>query len=278
MRVQCPDCDRFFDDLYRWAVCPHRSLGESPHGAEMKHMTDPRGDEFKHPEGDESKAIDAIPAGADTAKAMAEEGVKSGDILTTDTGDTIRIGFDAPLDVFNKPHSKTPASCGRVVLVYSNRWAGPRPGIVTQAWGVSGRHQLINVTVIPDGLNDLKWLDEHGATRQGPSLGSVGLYDPLTQEERGQLIAGPGASSADNPPRYHAEWMPFQAGQAAKTEDVTKTLAARVAKVEDNTKTVAGAAALLRDAILLLMKSRALSLSQTDPATYSAVMEALGKK
>jgi len=240
-------------------------------------MTDPRSDEFKHPEGDESKAIDAIPAGVDTAKSLAEEGLRPGDFLRTDTGGTIQTSNDTPPDVFRKPHSTTRASCGRVVHVYSNRWEGPRPGIVTQAWGVGYGRQLINVTVIPDGCNDRGWVENHAATGQGTSLGSIGLYDPMTPEDRTSLLHPP-ATGQDRPARYHAEWMPFQAGQAAKTEDVTKTLAARVAKVEDNTKTVAGAAALLRDAILLLMKSRALSLSQTDPATYSAVMEALGKK
>ena len=120
--------------------------------------------------------------------------IQRGDVLKADNGEHLRIGTDTPPDVFSKPHSKTPATCGRVVHVYSNRWAGPRPGIVTQAWGISGTHQLINVTVIPDGCNDRRWLTEHGKTNQGTSLGSVGLYDPLTDEERSALICGPGAS------------------------------------------------------------------------------------
>lgn len=142
---------------------------------------------------------------------------------------------EAPLpDWATKPQSKTPASCGRLVHVYSNRWIGPRPGIVTQAWGISDTKQLVNVTVIPDGCNDTAWIKEAALTGNGLSLGSVGLYDPLTPEERSAIIAGPGASSNNNPARYHCEWMPFQAGQAAKTEDVAGKLAGRVEAIESH--------------------------------------------
>lgn len=157
---------------------------------------------------------DAFPADSGTAKALDDAGVKPGDVIETDSGEKIRIGSTTPPDVFSLPHSKTQASCGRVVHVYSNQWRGPRPAIVVQAWGVSGTHQLINATVIQDGCNDK-------ALTMGATLGSVGLYDPLTPEQRAALIAGPGASSADNPARFHAEWMPFQAGQATQTKNLS---------------------------------------------------------
>lgn len=193
----------------------------------------------------------------------ALDNIQAGDVLKADSGDRIRIGTDTPPDVFSKPHSKTPATCGRVVHVFSNRWLGPRPGIVTQAWGISDTHQLVNVTVIPDGCNDRKWLDEMAKGGQGTSLGSVGLYDPLTTEERTPLICGPGASSASNPARYHCEWMPFQAGQAAKTEDVTKTLADRVTN--------------LKAALAALLKCRPLNLAHTDPSTHQAALDLIAK-
>lgn len=172
---------------------------------------------------------------------------------------------EAPLpDWATKPQSKTPASCGRLVHVYSNRWIGPRPGLVTQAWGISGTHQLINVTVVPDGCNDREWAIEHGRSNQGTSLGSVGLYDPLTPEERSALICGPGASAENNPPRYHCEWMPFQAGQAKRTEtaegDLSKRLAAAEAQLAKATV-----------ALSLLAKSSAFNLKATDPALHQAL-------
>lgn len=207
---------------------------------------------------------DVTGAGADAAEAgdrlppEALTNIQPGDVLKTDDGALVRIGNDTPPDVFSKPHSKTPATCGRVVHVYSNRWAGPRPGIVTQAWGVSSMRQLINVTVIPDGCNDRRWLTEHGKTNQGTSLGSVGLYDPLTPEERSVLIWGPGASADNDPPRYHCEWMPFQAGQATRTQaaegDLSKRLAAAEAQLAKATV-----------ALAMLAKSAAFNLKATDP-------------
>lgn len=167
---------------------------------------------------------DALPADSGTAKAIADAGVKPGDVIETDSGEKIRIGNTTPPDVFTLPHSKVQASCGRVVHVYSNQWVGPRPAIVVQAWGVSGTHQLINATVIQDGCNDK-------ALPQGGTLGSVGLYDPLTSEQRAALVAGPGASSANNPPRFHAEWMPFQAGQATQTKNLASAANAAIRKI-----------------------------------------------
>jgi hypothetical protein len=254
MVVMCNECGRGYDDEFRWTICPHRHLDENPRpsAAESSSMSD------------ENKDVKiGIPADAETAKAFDENGVKPGDIIETDAGDKIRIGADTPPDVFSKPHSKTPASCGRIVHVYSNRWTGPRPGLVTQAWGVSDTHQLVNVTVTPDGCNDSKWLSEMAKTGQGTSIGSVGLYDPLTPEERSALICGPGASAASNPPRYHCEWMPYQAGQAAKTEDVTKVLADKVTN--------------LKAALAALLKCRPLNLAHTDPNTHQAVLELISK-
>ena len=187
--------------------------------------------------------------------------IQRGDVLKADNGEHLRIGTDTPPDVFSKPHSKTPATCGRVVHVYSNRWAGPRPGIVTQAWGISGTHQLINVTVIPDGCNDRRWLTEHGKTNQGTSLGSVGLYDPLTDEERSALICGPGASGDNDPPRYHCEWMPFQAGQATRTQAAEGDLAKRLATAEAQL-------AKATVALAMLAKSSAFNLKATDPSLH----------
>lgn len=206
------------------------------------------------------KMIDAMPADAETAKAFDENGVKPGDIIETDAGDKIRIGADTPPDVFSKPHSKTPASCGRIVHVYSNRWTGPRPGLVTQAWGVSDTHQLVNVTVAPDGCNDSKWLSEMAKTGQGTSLGSVGLYDPLTPEERSALI-DVRVRDYFQPPRYHCEWMPFQAGQATRTQAAEGDLAKRLAAAEAQL-------AKATVALAMLEKSSAFNLKATDPSLH----------
>lgn len=210
--------------------------------------------------------IAPLPADAETSESFAENGVKPGDIIETDTGQKIKIGTDTPPDVFSKPHSKTPATCGRVVHVYSNRWDGPRPGIVTQAWGVGNTYQYVNVTVIPDGCNDSKWVDEMAKSGQGTSLGSVGLYEPLAPGERSSLICGTGSSSSNNPPRYHCEWMPFQAGQAARTQIAEGDHARRIAEAEAQIARVLAAMAMLA-------KSSAFNLKATDPSLHKALFE-----
>lgn len=183
------------------------------------------------------------PADTQTAQTLAENGVQAGDVLQTDGGQNIRIGSDTPPDVFSKPQSKTMASCGRVVHVYSNRWRGPRPGLVICGWGVSGTHQLINVNVMLDGANDTKVLAEFRARPDGNTLTSIGLYDPLTDLERGQLIAGPGASSKDNHPRYHCEWLPFQASGVQRNELSLSNVYGRIEEVQKRIDSLQVAAA-----------------------------------
>jgi hypothetical protein len=137
--------------------------------------------------------------------------VKPGDVLETTDGSVIRIGSDTPVDVLKMesrlPCSQVKATCARIVHVYSNRWRGPRPGVVVCGWGVSADTQLINVNVFLDGANDTKVLAEFRARPDGNTLTSVPLYDALDDEQRGQLLL-PAVPGPDNPPRYHCEWPP----------------------------------------------------------------------
>lgn len=189
---------------------------------------------------------------ADRLPDEALTNIRPGDVLKTDSGERIRIGTDTPRDVFSKPQSATLATCGRVVHVYSNRWDGPRPGIVICGWGIGSGRQLINVNVMLDGANEPEALDDFRKRGQGNTLTSVGLYDPLTPQERSSLISGPGASGDENPPRYHCEWMPFQAGQATRTQaaegDLSKRLADAEARLTKTTQAVVDLAALLKNA------------------------------
>ena len=176
---------------------------------------------------------EAVPADSETAKALVEAEVKDGDIITTDSGESILLKSTSPSNVFDKPQSKTPASCGRVVHVYSNRWVGPRPALVIQAWGVSSTYQLINASVFLDGANDSRAASALTGDPKTTVLpvSSIGLYDPLDPVERGQLLAGPGASNSNNPTRIHAEWMPYQAGQAQQTKNVAGPIADQVSRL-----------------------------------------------
>lgn len=126
--------------------------------------------------------------------------------------------------------------------------------------------QPINVTVIPDGCNDSKWLSEMGNRGHGTSLGIVGLYDPLTPEERMAMIRGTSVSSRNIPPTYHCEWMPFQAGQAARTQIAEGDHARRIAEAEAQIARVLAAMAMLA-------KSSAFNLKATDPSLHKALFE-----
>ena len=88
------------------------------------------------------------------------------------------------------PTSKTPASVGRVVHVYSRRWRGPRSGIVVMGpWASAqqirdGSRQLVNVNVFLDGANDTAVLAECRARPEGNTWTSVDLFDELDQHQR----------------------------------------------------------------------------------------------
>lgn len=72
----------------------------------------------------------------------------------------------------------------RMLHVYSDRWVGPRPGVVVgeptvrnlQPGGAQCVH--VNVSVTPDGSRDRQWIREAEARPHGQTLVAVPVYDP----------------------------------------------------------------------------------------------------
>jgi hypothetical protein len=108
-------------------------------------------------------------------------------------------------------------SVGRIVHVYSDQWAGPRPGIVVggpfeeSRPFTDGFGQFVNVNVFLDGANDPSALAACRAATCGNTLCSVPLFDELKQEDRVELMAvAPDqfGSNANGIRRAWAEWPP----------------------------------------------------------------------
>lgn len=95
------------------------------------------------------------------------------------------------------------ATVGRVVHVYSDRWEGPRPGIVV--FGGGGESYTVNAML--DGFRDQQALLEFRQVPTGNSLTGVVLYDPLTPVERAAALEVT-APSGKFQGRYIAEWPP----------------------------------------------------------------------
>jgi hypothetical protein len=84
----------------------------------------------------------------------------------------------------------------RMVLVYSNAWSGPRPGVIVSGpFGASP--QRANVNVMLDGSTDADALAKLRARREGNTLAGVPIFDAQTDEERAAAVA------------EHAAHLPF---------------------------------------------------------------------
>jgi hypothetical protein len=102
------------------------------------------------------------------------------------------------------PASSIPATCGRIVHVFSKHWQGPRPGVVMRP--LDDNTAAVNVML--NGAEDAGILAEFRARPEGNTI-AVTIYDPLTNEQRDIV--------ANDTPWAWAEWMPFQKGQAQLT-------------------------------------------------------------
>lgn len=102
------------------------------------------------------------------------------------------------------PFSSTPATVGRILHAYSDHWTGPRPAIVTNAWG--GNHA--NVNVLFDGANDHAALANVRRSPRGNTFTSVPVFDALTPEQRIEVMAFEGARRVAEfgEIRIHLEW------------------------------------------------------------------------
>lgn len=108
--------------------------------------------------------------------------------------------------------TKTRPTVGRVVLVFCpSLWDGPRPADVVSVHGDT----VISANVKLDGHRDQAALEKFRARPEGNTLASIHVFDPLTDEQRTEVVAGfaPADPERDWHPAW-AEWMPFQAAVA----------------------------------------------------------------
>jgi hypothetical protein len=129
------------------------------------------------------------------------------------------------------PTSRIQASCGRIVHIYSTLWQGPRPADVLSATNLDEVEQnKVRCNVKVDGQVDADVLARFRAAETGNTL-LCHLYDPLTDEQRAELLGEPD----DENPRFIAEWMPYQKGQAQKNDELTPRLKAVEQFLENST-------------------------------------------
>ena len=83
---------------------------------------------------------------------------------------------------------------GRIVYVFSTRWSGPRAGIIT-------------------GVNENGTIDVNCWVRAGEPT-------PM-RSELAALTINPPNTGAPVGADFWCEWMPYQMGQAAKTDDLS---------------------------------------------------------
>jgi hypothetical protein len=104
---------------------------------------------------------------------------------------------------------------GRIVHVYSTKWSGPRPGLVSNVLAdrcEKDAHRA-NVNVFADGCNDAAWLAELRKSASGNTIGGVPIFDgpadgvvlPEELEEHGDRRGLPGSAEEF---RILAIWPP----------------------------------------------------------------------
>lgn len=118
---------------------------------------------------------------------------------------------DGYADTDQPPPAATPsakrATVGRQVHVYSDRWPGPRPGIVVFAGEGERPCYTVNVSLDGTRLEDRQVLSECRQAATGNSFAGLALYDPLTADRRNAALAL--TAPFGNPQtRMIAEWPP----------------------------------------------------------------------
>lgn len=74
---------------------------------------------------------------------------------------------------------------GRILHAYSTLWSGPRPAVVSNAFG---RADMANVNVFFDGVNDTAALAEVRRSPYGNTFTSVSVFAALTEDERKRAL------------------------------------------------------------------------------------------
>ncbi len=108
--------------------------------------------------------------------------------------------------------SRTPATVGRVVHVYSSLWEGEQPGMVTRGPLPSvdqvraGATQQANVNVMLDGVNNFNVLQVFRGRAEGNTVRACRVYDALDPLQRAQLRVQIAGAFAPGEPVFWAEW------------------------------------------------------------------------
>lgn len=109
--------------------------------------------------------------------------------------------------------SATRATVGRIVLVHSSHLTSPSPGIVVQV----DENGSVLVNTFLNGISDPAALDAVRKSGAGNTMGPMEVYDALDEPQRCFLQTHYALD-------FWAEWMPYQVGQARKTEEATDSL------------------------------------------------------
>lgn len=132
---------------------------------------------------------------------------------------------------FCSPVKATPA---RLVYCFCPAlWEGSRPAVVLEANDNGSAEQRITVNVELNGVRDAGVIAQLAKHPQGNTIFNVPLFEPLTEDQRALC-----QEALNVYPACWCEWMPYQAGQAKKTEAVESGLAARVTELETKLYTI----------------------------------------
>lgn len=131
-----------------------------------------------------------------------------------------------PVTAVAQPRPNTrPLTVPRVLCVYSNRWDGPRPAFVVNAFGAAAPYA--NVRVFVDLAND------RGASSE-LNLTSVPVFEPMTPEQRHERLTSHDSKDPDPQPVYWAEWPTADATRSSGgvTPDIDARLKALGERLE----------------------------------------------
>lgn len=99
--------------------------------------------------------------------------------------------------------TKSALTVGRILHAYSNRWTGPRPAVVVNAFD---RDNMANVNVLFDGANDSECLAATRQSQQGNTFTSVSVIEAGTPEKRALALD----AAAER------QWMGYGRGKTIK--------------------------------------------------------------
>lgn len=80
-------------------------------------------------------------------------------------------------------------TCGRILLIYSEMWEGPRPGIVQRAERHPDGRVTATVNLLVDGSRDVSMLLASRLASTGTTLSGVPVADSRDRDPQGRELA-----------------------------------------------------------------------------------------